>query len=210
VESIIDQIRNRLVQPQSSGMWMKCRDLLGHPLVILRCHLISEEADPMNPGKSRYVATIDYVDLSEGVNAQVYKRAKVDKPGVVNKLDPNSQDIVMGRMTQGEAKVGQNPPFILGDSTPEDQAFFVEQWLPAHEAEFSDSPAPQSAPVAPAPVAAPPAPAPAASPTLPGLGQVPGMTPEAQAALAGMIARGELPGLGGVPAGAPGVGEPPF
>jgi len=196
----------RVVAPEGGG-WITPRNLMGHRIAVTKVHSIDEEPDPLNQGRTRQVATVDYVDIDDGAGGILKRRNKVDKLGIVNKLTVGSRDIVLGRIGQGDAKEGKNAPFLLDRATPEDIAEFTDTWLPAHLHELRGD---TSTPPTPAPTripapAAPAAPAPAPAPT-PGnapatafaptpADQTGGLSPEAQAALAGMIARGEIPGL---------------
>lgn len=204
-----------LSQPPKGG-WINLREKVGHRLVFLGTHDIEEQPDPLNQGKTRLVATVDYVDLDDGAGGVVQWGALVDKPGVVNKLK-NQRTAIMGRLILGEAKTGQSAPFILADHEPGDAQYFMQTWMPANRAALAGrQQAPSPAPVAtpapagpqpqyqqPLPVAAQ-APAaqaplfnPAAAPVAANLadGQTEAYSPEAVAAIQRMMASGQLPGF---------------
>lgn len=112
-------------------------------------------------------------------------------------LKRNIGETVLGRMVQGAAKPGQDPPWMLQDATNDPQAVaYAESWLAQHP-EFeanaqkeiaatggaaAAAPAPAPVPTVPVPTslpatpAAPVVPAPAAAPAVPQLG-APGVAP---------------------------------
>lgn len=150
-------VDNVLEQPPK-GEWVSAKEKVGHLLAIFGNYGIEEQPDNMNPGKTRLVASIDYVDLDDGHGGRIVWGANVDKPGIVNKLK-NQRGTILGRLILGDAKVGQSAPYILADHTPEDAAYFTGTWMPANR----DALAGKQAQRPPAPVRAP---VPAAQPLI--------------------------------------------
>jgi hypothetical protein len=207
-----------LSQPPK-GNFLKLKEMIGHRVVFLGTHSIEEQPDTMNPGKTRKVATVDFVDLDDGEGGRIQWGALVDKPGVVNKLTGQTNSI-MGRIVLGDAKPGQSAPFLLDDHQPEDAAFFMNVWQPANREALAGraaqtqpgrlnaavappgvTPAYQQQPQYQQPAQAPapqyasmpgvaPQPAAAAASLANGASQA--FSPEAIAAMQAMIARGEI------------------
>lgn len=162
----------------SAGDICKPLDVVGHLLLIRPVEFLPEFA---TSNGLRDAVRIDIADLSanddQGQWGAVYRDALWFGRVLVAGLRRQIGEIVLGRMAQGVAKPGQNPPFNLVDMIPDPQAVAAAQsWLALHP-EFANGSAtstptttPQPAPV----VAPPPAPYP---PTPPQPQYVPGPVP---------------------------------
>lgn len=122
-----------LSQPPKGGGYIDLKNKIGHRLVFLGTHSIEKEADNLNPGETRDVATVDYIDLDDGQGGVIQWGARVDKVGVVNKLR-GQRNAIMGRLILGDAKAGKSAPFILADHEPQDADYFFNTWIPANKA----------------------------------------------------------------------------
>lgn len=205
-----------IISQPPKGNFPKFREMVGHRVCFLGTSSIEERPDNMKPGETRQVATVDFVDLDDGHGGIIQWGAQVDKPGIVNKLRGQTTAI-LGRIVTGDAKAGQNPPFILDDHQPGDAEYFTQVWMPANrdalagkarQAPQQSAPQPvqqavQSAqpaftmpalPQMPQPQAQPqaqvPQPVAAAAGAAPTGGEYP---PEAIAAIQRMMANGQLP-----------------
>lgn len=196
---------NLILSQPPKGEWFSPKTMIGHLIVIFGNTGIEEQPDNMNPGKTRQVATIDYVDLDDGQGGRIVWGAQCDKPGIVNKIK-NQRNAIMGRLEYGEAKAGQSAPYILVDHTAADAERFNNAWLPANRealaGKANQAPAPAQAQAAPAPVQYQQPQVQQQQPQLnyqPQAAQVPAGQPdvsaEAMAAIQRMMAAGQLPGM---------------
>lgn len=186
-----------IISQPSGGNWLALKHMIGHRVVVFGTHSITEEPDPMNQGRTRNVAVVDFADLDDGAGGKIQWKAKVDKPGFVNKLDVDQRTAVLGRIELGDAKAGQNAPFILGTHQPGDAEFFMNVWLPANrdalagKAPQPENSSPQQTP-APAPAASAPEPA-TSQPTLPvAPAAPPNIDPAAFEAFQKLMASGQI------------------
>jgi hypothetical protein len=164
-----------VISQPPKGNYLKPRDMVGHRVLFLGTSSIEEQPDNMKPGETRQVATVDFVDLDDGHGGLIQWGALVDKPGIVNKLK-NQSTAILGRIIVGEAKTGQNPPFLLGEHEPGDMEYVTQVWMPANRDALAGKArqTPRATPQAgqPAPQAGQPAPQagqtyPAAMPQVP-------------------------------------------
>jgi hypothetical protein len=168
----------------SSGDICKPLDVVGHLLLVRPVEFLPDF--PTSNG-NRDAVRIDICDLSandeRGQWGAVYRDALWFGRVLVSGLRRQIGDLVLGRMSQGVAKPGQNPPFNLVDMMPDPQAVSAaQQWLSQHP-EFSNGNAQSStsASAPPAPVAsAPPAPYPPQQQPQYPAGQPYGVQPQGQ------------------------------
>jgi hypothetical protein len=145
---------NVILSQPPKGNFLKLKEMIGHRVVFLGTHSIEDQPDTMNPGKTRKVASVDMVDLDDGLGGRIQWGALVDKVGIVNKL-VGQTTAIMGRIILGEAKVGQSAPFILDDHQPEDAAYFLNVWQPANKDALAGKAAQTTQAPPPPPVAQP-------------------------------------------------------
>lgn len=113
-------------KPASGGSGFRAADHLGELVVFVGCSL---EADIDTTFGSTNAARVEITVPLDGENAgEVYYDSLIFGKALVPSLANAQGPIVVGRMAQGEAKAGQNPPYILTDPTEEEEKT-VLKWL---------------------------------------------------------------------------------
>lgn len=152
---------------------------LANRLLVVRPKALEVVPDNYNAGQTKERLTCDVVFLDGDPIDRIVKQGKPDsmleepiKKGQVleNMFISNGaligqlkgKTMVLGRLVQGVAKNGNNPPWVLGERTPADDELGARWWAKKGEEFLASASVPLSAPV---PVTTPeptPAPAPAA------------------------------------------------
>lgn len=139
---------NQLSSP-SSGDICKPLDVVGHLLVVRPVEFLPDFATSLG---ARDAVRIDVCNLNalddRGQPGVVYRDALWFGRMLVSGLRRQIGETVLGRMAQGVAKPGQNPPFNLVDMMADPGAVNAAQtWLNAHP-EFFTGQASSSTPAA--------------------------------------------------------------
>lgn len=188
--------------PSSGGDSLKPEDIVGQLLIVRP--LVHETGIQTSFGEKDGircdVAVLTQQNL-DGTYGVVSRDVLWFQGKLVGALKRQIGELVLGRMTRGTGKPGQQPPYELQDATGDAQAVtFAEQWMGQHPDFMTTLKAPTQAAPQPAPV-------PATAP-VPGMAAVPQAvpTPAAVPAAAPVPAAQPAPA---VPAAAPAAGIDP-
>ncbi len=155
--------------PAQGGDTAKPADLAGHLLIVkpndYRTGILTSFGE--KDAVSVDLVDLDDVDPDTGEVGHQYHGALWFSGALVGSCKNQIGTLVLARMSQGTAKAGQSPPWLLADATTDAAAVQAGAlWLSSHpEFRGLSAPTPAPAPVAAPPVQAAAAAAPVAAPS---------------------------------------------
>lgn len=141
---------NPFTAPASASGGITWRDLLGGLLIIKP---IAAETGVQTSNGLRDAVRADVYAIDGPGSPNTYEDTLIFPKVLASQVRSRIGQLVIGRLSQGTAKPGQNAPWMLDEATAEDVQKGIQAWNTIQAGQFATPTPPQQSAQAPAPQA---------------------------------------------------------